>query len=281
MVHRGVVTAADLLAADVSQDEIDWRRRRKRLIPVWRGVYFVGHPDPAEHAYEYAALKLGGPESGLFYRTAAVMWGLLPPQVDPTIHIALSEKRADRKGLKFHQVNLAPSERRTIHGDLRITTPARTLLDNADHANLEQMVADAIRRRLTTREELALLLESHKGERNTANLRRVLDQGPLWTASEFERRFVDLIRRAQLPLPESNLRTGNTIPDLIWRDRRVLVELDSRWAHNDWIAGRRDRTKDRTRTLAGWTCLRYTPEDLRDRPFHVIAEIAAALALRG
>ena len=149
-MHRGVVATADLLDADVSQDEIDWRRRRKRLIPVWRGVYFVGHPGPSEHAYEYAALKLGGPESDLFYRTAAVLWGLLPPQVDPTIHIALPEKRADRRGLKFHQVNLAPNERRTIHGDLRITTPARTLLDNADHPALEQMVADAIRRRLTT-----------------------------------------------------------------------------------------------------------------------------------
>ncbi len=107
--------------------------------------------------------------------------------------------------------------------------------------------------------------------------RRVLDSGPLWSASYFERRFIDLLRNAGLPLPESNLLTGRTRPDLVWREQRVLVELDSRGFHADWIAQRTDRSKDRARTLHGWTCLRYTPEDIRDRPFGVIAEIATAL----
>ncbi len=138
-----------------------------------------------------------------------------------------------------------------------------------------------LRRGLTSHQELSTLLQSHKGERNTARLRRVLDSGPLWSASYFERRFIDLLRKAGLPLPESNLLTGRTRPDLVWREQRVLVELDSRGFHADWIAGRTDRGKDRKRTLQGWTCLRYTPEDVRDHPLEVIAEIAAALALRG
>jgi very-short-patch-repair endonuclease len=281
LVRRGVVTLADLDAAGVGEGAIRYRLRQKRLHHAFRGVYFVGHPDPARFAWEYAALQAAGPDAVLFHRTAAVLWGLLPAQVDPTIHVALSEKRADRKRLKFHQVDVTEAERRTIHGDLRITTPARTLLDNADHPHLEQLIADAIRRKLTTRDELLLLLQRHRGERNTAKLKRIIDQGPLWSASELERRFIDLIRRARLPLPESNLLTGRTRPDLVWRDERVLVELDSRGFHADWIAGRTDRGKDRKRTLQGWTCLRYVPEDIRDRPLEVVAEIAAALALRG
>ena len=279
LVRRGVVTLADLDAADVTEGAIRYRLRQKRLHRAFTGVYFVGHPDPARFAWEFAAVKFAGPGAYLSDITAVVLYGSLPPQVDSTIHLSLGEKRASPKGLKLHTRDLAPNEAWTIHGDLPITTPARTLLDVADHPRIEQLVADMIRRHLTSREELTLLLQSHEGERNTAKLRKVLDQGPLWTASEFERRFVTLIRKAQLPLPESNLRTGNTIPDLVWRDSRVLVELDSRWAHNDWIAGRKDRGKDRSRTLSGWTCLRYTPEDLRDRPFVVVAELATALAI--
>ena len=239
------MSSEELQAAGVTPDEIKVRRRNKRLIPAFRGVYFVGHPDPAKFAWEWAALKAGDPDGKLFYRTAAVLWEFLPAQVDPTIHVALTAKRANRTRLKFHQVDLPRAEWRTIHGDLRITTPARTLLDNADHPNLEQMVADAIRRRLTTRDELERLVERHKGERNVAKLRKVLDRGPLWAASEFERRFINLLRKAELPLPESNLLMGRTKPDLVWREQRVLVELDS-----------------------------------RDHPYRVIAEIATALAAR-
>jgi hypothetical protein len=278
LVQRGVVVGRELRSDGVSRREIDHRLRRKRLIAAFRGVYFVGHPDPAQFAWEFAALKVGGDESALFYRTAAVMWGSLPTQVDPAIHLALNGKRDDRKGLKLHQVDLPPDEVRTIHGDLRITTPARTLLDNADHTHLERMVADAIRRGLTTKRQLHRLLERHPGERNTAKLRAVLDQGPLWSASELERRAIALIRRAGLPLPESNLAMGSSSPDLVWREQRVLVELDSRGFHGDWIAAGTDRARDRKRNLQGWTVLRYVTSDIRDRSLTVIAEIAAALS---
>jgi very-short-patch-repair endonuclease len=278
LVHRGSVTHAALRAAGVSEGAVRHRLRKKRLHIAWDGVYFVGHSDPPRFGREWAALQVGGDKARLFYRTAAVAWAFLPPQVDRTIHLALNAQRRDRKGLKFHQVDLPRDEWRTIHGDIRITTPARTLLDNADHPNLENMVADAIRRELTTREELEALLERHKGERGTRRLREILDVGPLWSASALERRLIDLLRKAELPLPESNLLVGRTKPDLVWREQRVLVELDSRGFHNDWIAGRTDRAKDRARTLQGWTVLRYTAKDLRDHPFRVIAEIAAALA---
>lgn len=280
LVHRGVVAGDDLLAAGVSRDEIDWRVRRKRLIPRWRGIYLVGHPDPAAFAIEYAALRFAGPTASLSDITAAVLYGALPPQVDPTIHLSLNEKRASPTGLKLHTRDLPEDEVRTIHHDLRITTPARTLLDCAHHPQLEQMVADLIRRKLVTRAQIEQLLQRHRGERNTARLRKVLATGPLWSASHLERQFLGLLRRAELPLPESNLLMGRSSPDLVWREQRMLVELDSRGFHADWIAQRTDRKRDRDRTLEGWTPFRYTSDDVRNRPFAVVAEVAAALALR-
>jgi very-short-patch-repair endonuclease len=273
-----VVAHADLLSEKVSRDEIKHRVRRKRLRKVFRGVYLVGHDDPPAFAIEYAALKFAGPAAALSDVTAAVLYGALPPQVDPTIHLSLKEKRTSPKGIKFHTRDLPEDEIRTIHNDLRITTPERTLLDCAHHAHIERMVADLIRRELTTRAKIERILERHRGERNTARLRKVLDTGPLWSASEMERRFINLLRKAELPLAESNLLMGRTSPDLVWREQRVLVELDSRTFHADWIAQRADRKRDRGRGLAGWTVMRYTTDDLKNRPFVVVAEIAMALA---
>lgn len=281
LARRGVVTGSDLIDADVSQDQINFRLRRKRLITLWRGVYLVGHEDLAPFALEYAALRFAGFETAaLSDRPAAAHYRLLPPQRDPTIHLSLNEKRASPKGLKLHTRDLHRTEVRTIQRGLRITTPERTILDIAptlDDEQLENVVADAIRRKLTTRKKLEAQLELRKGARGTRRLRAVLNAGPLWSASELERRMIALIRAAGLPLPESNQRTGRTTPDLIWREQRVLVELDSRAFHNDWIAAQRDRKRDRNATLHGWTVLRFTAKDNRDTSFEVVAQIAAAL----
>lgn len=269
------------MAAGVDENAIDHRVRRKRLICKWRGVYLVGHPDPAPFALEYAALKFAGDGSTISDRPAAALYGLLPGQADPTIHLSLKEKRASPKGLKLHTRDLLPEETDTIHGDIRITSVERTILDIAptlSDAQLENVIADAIRRELTTKKKLERQIKLRKGSRGTTRIRAILDQGPLWSASELERRMINLVRRAELPLPESNLLLGSTSPDLVWREQRVLVELDSRGFHGDWIAAGKDRAKDRRRTLQRWTPLRYAAKDVRDRPLAVVAELAVALA---
>ena len=286
LVRRGVVTAADLVAAKVSPQEIKLRVRNQRLIPVFRGIYFVGHPDPAELALEYAALKVGGDTAAISQRPAAVLWGSLPPQVDATIHITLDAKRKDREGLTFHTAKLHPDEVHTIHGDIRVTSPARTILDIAptlDDDQLERVVGDAIRRKLVKPGEFERLLARHPRQRGTRRLKAVLalEGGPLWDASKAEREIIKLIRAAELPLPESNHRTGSSSPDLVWREQRLMVEIDGFAFHGDRLAFERDRALDAERTADGWRTLRFTWRRLRDRPLYVVARLAATLARAG
>ena len=281
LVRRGVVTHDELIAADVSRREIGVRVRRKRLIPLWRGVYLVGHPDPAPFAREYAALKFAGETACLSDRPAAAIYGLLPPQVDPTIHLSLDAKRADPKGIRFHTRDLHASEVRTIQGDIRITTVERTILDIAptlDDEQLENVLADALRRGLTTVGKLERQLELRKGARGGGRIRAILDHGPQWTASRAERVFLELVRQAGLGSPEVNRRQGRRMPDFVWRDERVIVEIDGYGPHKDVIAFDSDRARDTERTISRWRPARYSWRHLRDRPYWVVATLAAMLA---
>ena len=280
-MRRGVVTSDDLLNAGVSRDEIDWRVKRKRLFSIWRGVYLVGHEDPPPFAREYAALKFAGPTAALSDRTAAALHRLLPTQVDPTIHLSLSEKRASPKGLKLHTRDLQQSEVRTIHKDLRITTPERTILDIAatlDDDQLEQVIAQAIRDRITTERKVREQLVLRRGARGAKRILHLLDGGPEWTASEAERHFLRMLRSAELPRPEANARLGHRMPDFLWKQQRVIVEIDSwRW-HGNRHSFESDTDRHARLTAQGWTVLRFTPRQLSEQPLLVIARLSSALA---
>ena len=52
------------------------------------------------------------------------------------------------------------------------------------------------------------------------------DRATTVTRSEAEERFLAMIRRAHLPDPEVNARLGRFVADFLWRDERVLVEID-------------------------------------------------------
>ena len=51
-------------------------------------------------------------------------------------------------------------------------------------------------------------------------------------ANGFERDFVLLCERYRLPIPEPNVRIGRYRPDMLWREARLIVELDGRDAHS-------------------------------------------------
>lgn len=69
--------------------------------------------------------------------------------------------------------------------------------------------------------------------------------------------------------------------DLAFPAVRLAVELDG-WAfHSDVERFRNDRRKQNALVGAGWTVLRLTWRDVRDRPQDTIARIRAALRRLG
>ena len=66
--------------------------------------------------------------------------------------------------------------------------------------------------------------------------------------------------------------------DIVFRKRRVVVEIDGWEHHRSWEAFERDRTRQNALVLAGWTVLRFTWATLTGQPDLVVEQIVAALS---
>ncbi len=95
-----------------------------------------------------------------------------------------------------------------------------------------------------------------------------------------ERLLLGLVRRRGLPEPEANARLHGYEVDFLWRERRVVVEMDSRAFHSDPLAFTRDRVRSNELQLRGYTVLRFTWSQVTREPELVVARIRAALVHR-
>ena len=68
------------------------------------------------------------------------------------------------------------------------------------------------------------------------------------------------------------------IPDMTWRDAKLIVEIDGWDPHRHRDRFEADRRKDVILATHGWITLRFTPRRIRDEPYAVIAEIAMCSA---
>jgi uncharacterized protein YjiS (DUF1127 family) len=128
--QHGTVTASQLLDLGLERHDIAHAAERGRLHRLHQGVYLVGHTAMAPLAREHAALLACGAAGVLSHRTAAALWQLLPagPVVDVTV-VGRHVRR--RRGVRLHRVDAIDlADIGSRHG-LKITSPARTLVDLA------------------------------------------------------------------------------------------------------------------------------------------------------
>jgi very-short-patch-repair endonuclease len=102
--------------------------------------------------------------------------------------------------------------------------------------------------------------------------------GATVTNSELEEMFIHLIDAAGLRRPEINALVEGFEVDAVWRDQRVVVELDGRGTHSTVAAFERDRARDRALQVAGWRPVRITYRQLRDSPLAVQTDVRLLLA---
>jgi hypothetical protein len=136
-VQGGHVTRAQLLAAGMpSRTFEDWVSRG-HLIRVYRGVYAVGHlqNNPVDRAH--AALLAGGPRSGLAGAAAMVLWRQWKRWPDP-LEIVIAENRRPSGLIVHHSKTLLHRDITLVDG-LRVTSPARMVLDMASRLNGKQL----------------------------------------------------------------------------------------------------------------------------------------------
>jgi very-short-patch-repair endonuclease len=254
--QHGVVTLAQLRELGLGVGAIKYRRGVGRLHLLHRGVYAVGHRPPSPHAKAIAAVLACGPDAALSHGSAAALWRILP-RWPSTPHVTAPRER-ERPGIHVHRSRHIDT---TVHYGIRVTTPARTLVDLADVLTPKQLtraVNEAQVLRLTTPQELTTLLTRYPGRR-TSQL--TPEQGA--TRSHLEDRFVRFLKRHHLPLPELNQQIAGHEVDAVYREQKLVIELDSRQFHTTPSAFEQDRDRDADLLNAGFSTLRITDQRLK------------------
>lgn len=164
-----------------------------------------------------------------------------------------------------------------------VTTPIQTLIDMSlrlDRLGVERMINEANKYNLTHPPQLREALDARTGEPGAAKLRFILDRRTFrLTKEELERRFLPLARRAGLPTPLTGQFVIEFEVDFYWPDLGLVVETDGLRYHRTPAEQARDRLRDQTHIAAGLTPLRFTHEQVRYEPDHVIAVLQATARL--
>ncbi len=245
---------AQLIASGLTRDALKRRAASGHLIRVHRGVYLVGHAAAPAFSREAAALLAAGAHAVLSHHSAAKVWGIADH--DGPVHVSVTRGQPrPRPGLIVHRpVDLRPDDVRTRQS-LSLTSPARTLRDLRSHVSV------ARHERLTNEAMVKRLIE-----RDNAGI----------TRSDAERKLLRLVSQAGLPRPETNARVAGYEVDFLWRDHRLVVEVDGYAFHGHRLAFERDRDKQQALTARGFRVSRITARQL-DRPYRAIALLAQAL----
>jgi hypothetical protein len=177
----------------------------------------------------------------------------------------------------------------TIVDGIRCTTVARTLFDIS-----EMIGRRALERAFDQSEILEVFdlsavedqLRRNPTRAGAAKIRAVLAEhyiGSTATESELEEAFLALCRRIQLPPPQ--LQQWLTLPDggspirvdFLWREQRVVVEVDGRKFHGTRQARPRDARKDQRLTVHGWRPIRTDARQILHQPSDLEMTLTALL----
>jgi len=251
-----VVTIAQLRDLGFGAGAIKYRRGGGRLHLLHRGVYAVGHRPPSPLATAIAAVLACGPHAALSHGSAAALWRILPRWPSPTHVTAPSER--ERPGIHVHRSLQVDT---TIHYGIRVTTPLQTLVDLADVLTpkpLTRALNEAQVQRLVTPDQLTTLPTRYPGRRTAA-----LTPQKGATRSHLEDRFVRFLKRHHLPIPEFNQQIAGHEVDAVYRQHKLVIELDSRQFHTTSNAFEEDRNRDADLLNAGFSTLRITDHRLK------------------
>ena len=275
----GLITRAQLVRQGVSGTTISRWLAAGRLCRVHPGVYAVGAEPRTPTGALVAALLYAGPGAALSHQTAAWWWDLFSSS--PRI-VQISGPRRVRSLPSVHIHT--PRELDVVrHKRLRVTPVSRTLVDLAgtvSFGDLRRALSEADHRRLLDPAEVGAILG--RGHRGAGALREALRRHlPVLarTRSELELRFLELCEVVALPIPEVNVFVEGLMVDALWRNERVVVELDGHAAHDREAAAERDRHRDLILRGAGYRVHRYTWQQVTREPESVIGDLREVLEL--
>jgi very-short-patch-repair endonuclease len=215
--------------------------------------------------------------------SAAELWRIGRQRVR---HIDVSILRSShpaRPGVRIHRRPGLGDENVTVYQGIPVTSPVQTLVDQATRLprrRLERAVNEADRLDLVNPPTLRRALESHRGEPGVKVLRTLLDRRTFrLTRSDLESIFLSLAVEAGLPVPLTRRWVNGFEVDFYWPDLRFLVETDGLRYHRTPAEQARDRLRDQAHTASGLRHLRFTHEQVKYEPEHVLTTLSATARL--
>jgi very-short-patch-repair endonuclease len=279
-VQHGVVTREQLLALGLGKAAIAHRVGIGLLHPIHAGVYAVGHRPVSPYAYAMAAVLACGDGAALSHRSAATLWGVERAWRQPLEVTARAARR--RPNLRIHRSRTLGARDITEHFGIPVTTPARTVLDNAPRltdAALARAVNDL---RLAGYLKLGELTEFLARQSPTAAAKRLrqhtAQRAP--TRSEFEDAFRAFAERYRLPELLVNTHVAGHEADVFFPAHRLVIELDGWDYHSDRAQFEVDRNRDADLLAAGVATVRLTWERMHLTPDEEAARLHRILARR-
>jgi hypothetical protein len=262
--QHGVVTRNQLLSAGFSSKEIERRTETGLLLRVHRGVFRVGHRAPSIEATYLAAVLACGAGAVLSGRPAAHLHGLIKGRPPPPEVAAPTERRVP--GVTTRHSKLDQRDVSDARG-IPVTTVPRTLVDLAPVLDLDALARachEAGVRYRTTPSQVKAVLARRPRAPGGSKLQGVMSGDVPVSLSKLEKRFLDLLRKAGLPLPETNRPAGSYRVDCRWPEYRLTVELDSYRFHNSRHSWRQDRIRKREARARGDEFFSYDWDDVEE-----------------
>jgi Protein of unknown function (DUF559) len=277
--RHAVFTLDELCELGLSASAVHKRVAGGRLHRRYRGVYsLVPIPLLSRKGHWRAAVLACGPGAALSHVTAAALHGLRPTDARH-IHVTIPcRSTRHHPGIKVHRsTGLTPAD--VTHVDnIPCTTVARTQLDIAE------MISRRALERVFDQSEILELFDldqiedqltrnpTRPGAKRVKDLLKEHYIGSTLTESELEEAFLALCRRIEIPPPQ--LQQWLMLPDggppiradFLWRDQRVVVEVDGRKFHGTTQARPRDARRDQRLTIHEWRPIRTDNKQIFYRP---------------
>jgi Protein of unknown function (DUF559) len=273
-----LVAAWQLRRAGWSGKQIEHHVRSRGWRRVHRGVFLLSHAPPSQRQLWFAA-ALTAPGTVLSHGSAGACYGFY--RFERRGYEVVT--RPGRGGRRRHGALLVFRSNR-LDGDLTrymgipITTAARMLVDLAPGLNdrhLGRAFRDSIRLKRTTAARILAAVERHRGRRGTAALgalaKRYAGIPYHRTRSDAEGRALEVLHDAGRRPPRVNTKVAGVEADLVWRERRLIVEVDGPQFHQ--FADEDERKEEAWRS-AGFEIRRIGSDEVYDAPASLLALVA-------
>jgi Protein of unknown function (DUF559) len=262
--QHGVVARRQLIECGVGEWLNQGRAEAGLLIPMFQGVFALGHQRISRQGWWMAAVLASGPGAVLSHGSAMALWAMRGSHGPTEVLRHSGGPRYKRSEIRLHQTRSLPDDHITEEQGIPVTTVERTLLDMAgrlDARQQERALVAADRSGRVRWSELQRLVARGRGKKGIGRLRRVameVDPRAADTKSPLEVDFLALCREFGLSLPQVNVFAEDYLVDFLWPAQRVVVETDSYTYHGDRSAFEVDHERTISLTAAGYEVHRAT-----------------------